>query len=510
MKKLFFFCAMIKILSGANAQSVIRGEYFVNADFGYGNGTSFVISNTGEDVAQALNIPFSAFPGEGYHFVFFRTRDSNGLWSQTTRRLVHVGQNTADATAVRGEYFIDEDYGVGSGTTFNINPSSSDIAQGLTIPFNAFQSPGYHYVFFRTLDIENTWSSTARRLVQVDDQLGEVQIANVEYFFDNDLSFGSNAALVLTASSDSTWQILIPPTELPQKPNWTFANDSLFLRVKENTKTSWGITTRVEQLVCSAPTDALISGPSLVCNGESASFIASADSTNNSTSYSWTGPGGFSASEANSGEVASEGTYTCIISNGVGCTVSVSHELHFYLFTRPNISITGPTAKGLGETVNLIAVIENAIENYSITWLKNGIPFFVTTPPGLSASYNKGPEDNDTITAVLGNSTGVPCYPNDTSAFLEVHLTPSGTWLKEEPRNLSIYPNPASTFTTISKCDLGSAILSIYNSQGALMKKVLMTDCIHLLSTVDLPAGLYVVFLDNKMGNRTKQLLVID
>jgi hypothetical protein len=145
---------------------------------------------------------------------------------------------------IHGEYFIDSEPGFGNATPFIITPDS-DITQAISIPYSAFPNPGYHFVFMRTLDANGNWSLTARRRVEVDENINSLSVIKVEYFFDVDNGFGNNSFMMVTPSTDSTWNFDIPYNQLPL--TWT-PNDTLFLRVQDSIKTNWSITTMIDSL----------------------------------------------------------------------------------------------------------------------------------------------------------------------------------------------------------------------------------------------------------------------
>lgn len=153
--------------------------------------------------------------------------------------------NASSQNVIRGEYFIDADPGFGSATPFVISLPDSDITQAINIPYSAFPAPGYHYVYIRTMDANGSWNLTAKRIVEADDNPYSLNVIKVEYFFDVDNGFESNAFKQVTASGDSTWNFNIPFNQLPL--TWTL-NDTLFLRVQDSAGTSWSLTTMIDSL----------------------------------------------------------------------------------------------------------------------------------------------------------------------------------------------------------------------------------------------------------------------
>jgi hypothetical protein len=146
---------------------------------------------------------------------------------------------------IRGEYYIDSDPGFGHATGFSITVPDSDLTQAITIPYASFNGSGYHNLFVRTQDSNGNWSQTSRSFVQADDNFNLSEVIKVEYFFDVDNGFGNNSFELLEASSDNTWNFIIPFDQLPK--DWK-ANDSLSIRVQESVINNWSQTTLIDSL----------------------------------------------------------------------------------------------------------------------------------------------------------------------------------------------------------------------------------------------------------------------
>lgn len=159
--------------------------------------------------------------------------------------LIATSLSSYSQNVIHGEYFIDAETGFGNGTPFTISLPDSDITQSYNIPYGSFPSPGYHYIFIRTLDVNGNWSITKRKLVEADENNGLLSVINIEYFFDVDNGFGSNNSTQLVASTDSTWTFNIPYNQIPA--TWT-TNDTLFLRVQDSIRSNWSITTMIDSL----------------------------------------------------------------------------------------------------------------------------------------------------------------------------------------------------------------------------------------------------------------------
>jgi hypothetical protein len=89
-----------------------------------------------------------------------------------------------------------------------------------------------------------------------------------------------------------------------------------------------------------------ITGNNVICQGQNTSFTASGG-----TSYSWTGPGGFTANTASTGNISVAGEYTVTVTNANGCQSVCSRTLT--VNQNPVLQITNPAAVCAPNTVNL-------------------------------------------------------------------------------------------------------------------------------------------------------------
>ncbi|MEO7140512.1 MAG: hypothetical protein ABIY51_09615, partial [Ferruginibacter sp.] len=91
-----------------------------------------------------------------------------------------------------------------------------------------------------------------------------------------------------------------------------------------------------------------ITGNNAICVGQSTSFLASGG-----TSYSWTGPGGFTAATASTGTITVAGAYTVLVINANGCTSSCSRTLTVNAL--PICDITGNNVICAGFSTSFLA-----------------------------------------------------------------------------------------------------------------------------------------------------------
>lgn len=160
MKTLVTLTVFVAIAASALSQNIFKGEYFVDTDPGFGNATGFAIAVPDSDFTQAITIPYSSFPGSGYHNLFMRTLDTNGNWSQTSRNFIEVDDNNL-SEVVKVEYFFNTDNGFGNNSFVQLD-ASPDKTWDFTIPYNQLppEWKADDTLFIRVQDSMNGWSQT--------------------------------------------------------------------------------------------------------------------------------------------------------------------------------------------------------------------------------------------------------------------------------------------------------------------------------------------------------------
>jgi len=136
-------------------QNIAAGEYFLNSDPGEGNGYS-ITAQYGYAIVD-VTLPLPSIP-EGT-VIYIRFRSSNGKWSAPRGIRYQFPLPNSGATLVDGEYFINEDPGIGQGIPLTIGPNGSIILPNITLnPRNT--------IYLRVLDSFGRWSAaTGRRFM---------------------------------------------------------------------------------------------------------------------------------------------------------------------------------------------------------------------------------------------------------------------------------------------------------------------------------------------------------
>lgn len=142
--------------------NIIRAEYFVDTDPGFGNGTAIGITPATDINTLSFTVPLAGL-GNGTHRIFLRSKGNEGRWSITAVKDFvydadppYVTSPATPGNITYAEYFFDTDPGFGNGTVLVITPGVDLV----NIPINTNTSAlanGNHSFFIRTFD---DWSIT--------------------------------------------------------------------------------------------------------------------------------------------------------------------------------------------------------------------------------------------------------------------------------------------------------------------------------------------------------------
>lgn len=188
-------------------------EYFIDTDPGIGDGTSIPITSSTDATANNYSVNLSS-ANPGMHHIYFRTRDTKGVWSltnvQTFFKLfdnANIPSNPVAANITKIEYFIDTDPGFGKGTIIPIT-SSNDVTINSSLDISAIAT-GVHHIYFRSQDAKGSWSLTnvqaffiANVAAQLPSNPVAAPVTKMEYFIDSDPGFGNGKTITITSSMD--------------------------------------------------------------------------------------------------------------------------------------------------------------------------------------------------------------------------------------------------------------------------------------------------------------------
>jgi hypothetical protein len=134
---------------------LIRMEYFIDEDPGYGNGTSLEIL-PGSELTVSADLSLEALP-DGMHTLYVRAEDNKGSWGQVFYQAFMKLTALTDITKVTSlEYFVNTDPGFGEGARVNLNTPKQSTMKYFKVDPADFQ-PGTNRLYVRALDSKGKW-----------------------------------------------------------------------------------------------------------------------------------------------------------------------------------------------------------------------------------------------------------------------------------------------------------------------------------------------------------------
>lgn len=184
------------LYSFAQAQSLVRMEYFLDKDPGAGKGDTVNFAGPRDTILKTINIPIGGMK-PGQHFVYVRVLDSGGLWSPWQMQLFFV-EDTIDIGPVQQlEYFTGKDPGVAKATRQIITPRDtvySEIRQAT----GALKS-GQNFMHVRARMANGYWSPWQIQMFFVQDTSEVGKITQIEYFLGQEPGPGRATAQTIAA-----------------------------------------------------------------------------------------------------------------------------------------------------------------------------------------------------------------------------------------------------------------------------------------------------------------------
>lgn len=304
---------------------LVAFEYFFDVDNGVG--TYVEISVTSNDSISLTHSISVAGLSSGFHNLFIRFKDSLNIWSLYEGRAIYVQPaiiQTDIAPLVSAEYFFDVDPGVGNGTDLAsfIKADSVDLIRQVDV---TGLSEGFHNLFIRFKDSLGIWGMYEGRVIYIQPTIiaqKQSKLVSAEYFFNSpDPGVGNGTPLAGFVKADS-----IDILRQISTVGLTNGYNNLFIRVKDSLGI-WSLYEGRKFFICSdvLVTPVLTGNPS-ICENSTLSFSGS--TVTNATSYSWTGPSGFSQAgqtlTRTNASVSMDGIYTfyAIRTGGTKCDTS--------------------------------------------------------------------------------------------------------------------------------------------------------------------------------------------
>ena len=213
----------------AVSPAIVKAEYFINTDPGFGNGVNIPITAGQVDLSNvSFTIP-SASLTAGTDFLFVRTKNEKGQWSEVLMKQLENIPTLAAPAIVKAEYFINSDPGFGNGVSIPVTAGQVNLTNvNFTIPA-ASLTPATDFLFVRTQNEKGQWSEVIMRQLENSPAVATPAIVKAEYFIDTDPGFGNGENIPITAglTSLNNTNINVTVSSLPDG----FYN--LFIRSKD-------------------------------------------------------------------------------------------------------------------------------------------------------------------------------------------------------------------------------------------------------------------------------------
>jgi len=151
MRTIIIFIGAMMLQLTLFSQNIIKGEYFIDNEPGFGLANSFSVNPQSNFLLDSILQPSSLTAG--YHKLYLRLKDNYGNWSHTARRNIEVINSSS--TLLSGvEYFFNNDPGVGNAGLIYFNTPAADGNFTFNIPLENIPE-GAHTLYLRARDNAN-------------------------------------------------------------------------------------------------------------------------------------------------------------------------------------------------------------------------------------------------------------------------------------------------------------------------------------------------------------------
>ncbi|GAB3503932.1 3-coathanger stack domain-containing protein [Emticicia fontis] len=236
------------------ASAIVKAEYFINTDPGFGLGVNIPVT-AGQTTLANVNftIPSASLTG-GTDYLYVRTKDEKGRWSEPVMKQLDNLVSPAASAIVKAEYFINTDPGVGLGVNIPITAGQTSLNNvSFNIPSGSLTA-GTDYLYVRTKDESGKWSEVLMKQLENVVTPPNSAIVKAEYFINTDPGFGSGVNIPITAGQTTLTNInlTIPSGSL------TAGTDYLYVRTKDEAGKWSEVSMRQLENVIIPPTPAIV------------------------------------------------------------------------------------------------------------------------------------------------------------------------------------------------------------------------------------------------------------
>jgi hypothetical protein len=225
-KDIFKFAVYAELSTDPEASPLVKLEYFVDTDPGFGLGTTISFTpSLSVDTGFIIN---TSSLSDGPHKVYYRFKDSRGHWSDRHSKDIfkfavyaEIPPDPEASLLVKLEYFVDTDPGFDHGTDIAFTPTLS-VDTNFIIDTSSL-SDGPHKVYYRFKDSRGHWSDRHSKdifkFVAYNPILADAiqhPIVKCEYFVDIDPGPGLGRNVPVTTDSLVDVSFIVETTGLSE------------------------------------------------------------------------------------------------------------------------------------------------------------------------------------------------------------------------------------------------------------------------------------------------------
>lgn len=417
-----------------SSRALSYAEYFFDTDPGLGKGQFLDYFESDTAIAD-LQISTEGL-NPGYHTLFVRFQDFDGLWSFSEGRTFFIsGPSSPSSSSISGaEYFFDTDPGTGKGIAISV-PAPADTLNFNFTASTTGLSKGYHTLYVRTRDASNKWSLQEGRSFYIDDNsfTAAPSLKKAEYFFDQDPGVGKATSLPVTPGDSILSSASLALNGL--KPG----NHTLFIRFAD-ANGRWGLSEGRAFTISGNTT----SSPSIV----SAEYFFDND------------PG---VGKGNAVPVSPADTV--LISQGIQTTGLTAGNHNLYIRVKDAAGTWSLSERSSFIVCNAIPKPDFLIPN-TICVTKPLVLKDSSSAVDAAATYKWDIDNNGTVDFTTKGDLSVT-YPNTGTYTVKLKIDNGFGCMDSVTKTLTVNPNPVVTVTTNSPTTFCEGEqLSLYGQAG--------------------------------------------
>ena len=238
---------------------MLRLEYFIDTDPGFGQATSITLNSSGDEQEQIFLADLGNI-SQGPHQLYIRGFDNRSGWSLVMQRAFFAFSGPVQANISKLEYFFDTDPGFGQGINIPINQPQEVISDSYLIDLTDLEA-GYHQLFIRAQSDAGAWSIVQHRGFFVNPLSTESKITSLHYYFSGETGTTQTYTYNIPQPSNLVDLVFEPNTsELLLGEDYSICVTAENLLGETSTERCYNFTFGTELPPFSFPTIALSSG----------------------------------------------------------------------------------------------------------------------------------------------------------------------------------------------------------------------------------------------------------